>query len=213
MLSSMKPYIKEACVDSLKQALQAEKNGANRIELCDRLDLGGTTPSESLIKQVHDKLSIPIRVMIRPRGGDFVYSKEELQQMITSIEFCKSLGVEGVVFGVLNKKNHLVLDQLSQLIETSLPMKVVIHKAIDLTPDPVVATTELLKLNGISTILSSGGNRTAYEGRENLKAMIAVAGQGFEIMPGGKVTSANLEALHAILGARAYHGKKIVGDL
>ena len=200
-------------MENLKQAIQAEKNGADRIELCDRLDLGGTTPSQSLIEQAHEKLNIPIRVMIRPRGGDFVYSKEELREMLTAIEYCKTLGVEGVVFGILDKENHLVLDQLSLLIEASLQMKVVIHKAIDLTPDPVAATEQLLNLPGISTILSSGGRETAYQGRENLKAMIALAGQHFEIMPGGKVTRANLEELHALLGARAYHGKKIVGNI
>lgn len=209
----MKPYIKEACVENLKQAIQAEKNGADRIELCDRLDLGGTTPSQKLIKEAHTQLNIPIRVMVRPRGGNFVYSAEELQQMIATIKYCKTTGVEGVVFGILDKENQLVLDQLSHLIELSLPMKVVIHKAIDLTPDPVAATRKLLNLNGITTILSSGGSSTAYEGRENLKAMIALAGQRFEIMPGGKVRDSNLEELHALLGATAYHGKKIVGDI
>lgn len=209
----MKPYTKEACVGNLKQAIQAEKNGADRIELCDRLDLGGTTPSQKLIKEAHAHLNIPIRVMVRPRGGDFVYSTEELQQMNVTIEYCKAVGVEGVVFGILDKQNQLALDQLSQLIELSLPMKVVIHKAIDLTPDPVAATRKLLNLDGITTILSSGGSSTAYEGRENLKAMMAFAGQRFEIMPGGKVTDSNLKELHALLGANAYHGKKIVGDI
>lgn len=209
----MSSFTKEACVSTLKHALQAQNYGADRIELCDRLDLGGTTPSRELIKQANDELNIPIRVMIRPRGGDFSYSEDEIQEMIDAIHYCKSVGVEGVVFGVLDEENRLDTAQISRLIEAALPLKVVIHKAIDLTPDPVAALESLIQIEGVTTVLTSGGRSTAFEGLNNLKAMIELAGEKLEIMPAGKVTYANLEELHRTLGARAYHGKKIVGDL
>ena len=209
----MKNLIKEACVGNLEEAINAEKQGADRLELCAELHLGGTTPSEELILQAKQQLHIPLRIMIRPRGGDFVYTEEELQEMRASIEFCKSAGVEAVVFGILDKENQLDLPRISELARLAQPLKVVIHKAIDLTPDPLEAAKQLCEIEEIDTILTSGGQPTAFEGREVLQRMIDSCGEKQEIMPGGKVSSANLEELHGLLGAKAYHGKLIVGNL
>lgn len=209
----MKNLIKEACVGNLKEAINAEKQGADRLELCAELHLGGTTPSEELILQAKQRVHIPLRIMIRPRGGDFVYSEEELQEMKASIEFCKTAGVEAVVFGILDRDNRLNLEKISELATLAQPLKVVVHKAIDVTPNPLEAAKALCELEEIDTILTSGGQATAFEGKEVLKEMIESCGKKLEIMPAGKVSDSNLEELHKILGATAYHGKLIVGNL
>ena len=123
--------IKEVCVDTFKDAVEAEKNGANRIELCSRLDLDGLTPSRQLIKKVISKLDIPVRVMIRPHGNGFVYNDSDLEEMIESIKFCKSLNIDGVVLGCLDSKNNLDFTQISELASIAKPLNVIIHKAID----------------------------------------------------------------------------------
>src|SRR5690606_31490145 len=156
--------IKEACVGDLKESIIAEKKGADRLELCAELHLGGTTPPEELILQAKQQVKIPLRIMIRPRGGNFIYSKAELAEMRNSIEFCKKAGVEAVVFGILKEDNSLDLEAISELAALAQPLKVVVHKAIDLTPDPLEAAKELCRIGKIDTILTSGGKPTAFEG-------------------------------------------------
>ncbi len=206
-------YIKEACVESLEQALNAEKLGADRLELCADLDLDGLTPATKLIKEVIAQVQIPVRVIIRPRAGDFVYSKAELDAMKTSIQLCKELGVAGVVFGVLKSDNSLDLVANGKLARAAKPMKTVIHKAIDYTPDPLEALKQVIHLKSIDTVLTSGGLATAFDGIETLKAMIELAGDELELMPAGRITNLNVEELHSILNANAYHGSRIVGEL
>lgn len=205
-------YIKEACVENLSQVLQAQKKGADRIELCDRLDLDGTTPSRELIRAAKET-GIPVRVMIRPRGGNFIYSEKELKEMQESILFCKEQGVEGVVFGIQKEDGSLNYEQIQKLAEFASPLKVVVHKAIDSTPDPVDAVKDLLKIGEVSSILTSGGMETAFEGKDNLKKMIEIADGQIEIVVAGKVKDSNIEQLHQFLHSTAYHGKRIVGDL
>jgi len=144
-------FIKEACVESLEEAIIAGKLGADRIELCADLSKDGITPSRAVIESAKQQLKIPIRVMIRPREGDFVYSEVEFDGMKQDIEYCKQLGVEGVVFGILNKDKTLDVERIAALAALSKPLKVVIHKAIDETPDILKATKELKAIN-----LSSG---------------------------------------------------------
>lgn len=208
----MSKYIKEACVENLSQVVQAKKRGADRIELCDRLDLDGTTPSRQLIVSAKET-GIPVRVMIRPRGGNFVYTEEELIQMIVSIEFCKKAEVEGVVFGILKNDNGLDYQQIGKLAGIASPLKVVVHKAIDDTPDPVEAVKNLLLIENISAVLTSGGKPTAFEGQESLREMVKLMGDRMEIVAAGKITDDNIEEVHKQIGAKAYHGKKIVGNL
>ncbi|WP_373055731.1 copper homeostasis protein CutC [Zunongwangia sp. H14] len=206
-------YLKEACVETFQQAMNAENLGANRIELCARLDLEGITPSKELIKQCMDRLNIPLRIMIRPRAGDFVYSEEEMEKMKSSIRFCKDLGVDGVVFGILNKDKTLNLDAISKLVNFALPLKVIIHKAIDETPHILTAVKELCQIGGITSILTSGGKLRALEGIPVLKNMIEISRNQVEIIPAGNITSENVEDIHLQLGAKVYHGKLIVGKL
>lgn len=208
----MDQYIREACVESLEQVLKAQQKGADRIELCDRLDLGGTTPSKELILAANET-GLPVRVMIRPRGGNFSYSTEELEEMVESIKFCKTAGVEAVVLGVVKEDGKLDYEEIARLVKIAKPLKVVVHKAIDETPDPVQAVGPLLAIDGVSSILTSGGSATAFEGKKRLKEMLETVGGKLEIVVAGKVTAENLDVLHECLNATAYHGKLIVGEL
>jgi copper homeostasis protein len=206
-------FLKEACVETLQQAVMAQEKGANRIELCSHLEEGGLTPSKELITKVVKKVNIPVRVMIRPRAGNFIFSEEEIVQMKASIDLCKNAGVEGVVFGVLKGDHTLDLRVISELIAIANPLKIVIHKAIDDTVNPLHAVRELVKLGGVDTVLTSGGFATAAEGKETLKEMLEICWDHIELMPAGSITDKNLSEIDEFLGARAYHGRKIVGDL
>ncbi len=204
-------YIREACVETFEQCIQAEKNGAERIELCADLANDGLTPSMALIRKAKESLNIPIRVMIRPRPGGFIYSDAEIEAMKLSIKDCIGLGVEGVVFGVCKIDRTLDLEKTSTLIAIAQPLKVTIHKAIDTCIDPL-AEVKKLKSIGVHAILSSGKASTAREGAALLKKMVEIAGS-IQIVVCGKVTNENLSEIDQLIGAPAYHGKKIVGNL
>lgn len=209
----MDGIIREACVENLEQALNAQSLGANRIELCSDWAADGLTPSESLIEAVNDAVTIPVRVMIRPRAGDFCYNEEELRQMKENINICKEIGVDGVVFGILKKDNTLNIEAIESLSKESYPLNVVIHKAIDSTPEIMEALMQLFKIREIRTILTSGGKSNAFEGADILKKMQELAGEDIEIMVQGGITRINFNEIHNLLGARAYHGKYVVGDI
>jgi copper homeostasis protein len=202
--------VKEVCVDSLEDALKAEKNGANRIELCGRLDLDGLTPSRDLIRNAVSILKIPIRVMIRPKHPSFEYSENEINTMISDIEFCKSFGLDGVVFGCLDANSNFKMDQINRLSEIAKPLKVIIHKAIDYT-NSVTDSLSLLSTNSnINGVLTSGGERFAINAVETLKKMLVLVPDRFEIIIAGGITFENFESLHAITNGKFYHGKKII---
>ncbi len=206
-------YLKEACVDSLAQAVKAEAQGADRIELCSRLDLDGLTPSMDLIAAAKSNLSIPTRVMIRPRAGSFVFSNEEINQMLDAINYCNSLEMEGVVIGVLKSNNNINLEVTKKLAKEAGRMKVTFHKAFDLTPNPHVAFQELADLKLIDAVLTSGQQSTAVEGVDLLKKLIQAGPEYPSVIVAGKVNQKNIESLHLMLDAKYFHGKKIVGDL
>lgn len=202
--------ILEACVETLEDAILAEKNGANRIELCGDLTVGGITPDENLTSQCVETLSIPIMAMVRPRGGNFVYSKSEVEEMKCSIDFFKKIGVAGVVFGMLNEKNEVDIVLTKELAAYAKPLLVTFHKAIDDTPDPIKSIDQISQIPGIQRVLTSGGKATAKEGASILKEMQkAVAGK-IIILAAGKVTKENLDAVHQYVGISEYHGKRIV---
>jgi len=205
--------ILEACVESYEQAVLAEKKGANRIELCGDLSVGGITPDFDLTKKLVAELSIPIMVMVRPRGGNFVYSDNELEQMKNSILTFKKIGVAGVVFGILNDDFTINLEQTKELTDLAKPLKVTFHKAIDRTSDLIQALDNLLTIKKIDKILTSGGQPTALEGKDILKEMIVNAAGKITILSAGKITVDNLDLIHQEIGGLEYHGRKIVGDL
>lgn len=210
MVTPSKMIIREACVDSLENALRAERSGANRIELCSHLELDGLTPDTNLLESAFKELSIPIHVMIRPREGNFEYTSAEQEQMVKDIRTCKELGVAGVVIGALKADGRVDKEITSNLAAEASPMKVTFHKAIDYTADILEAVMEIRTILGITGILTSGGAQTAEEGLEILRKMLALAGPDLEIIAAGKVTKENLDRLHHELRAPAYHGKKIV---
>lgn len=201
--------IKEVCVESFSEALAAEKRGADRIELCDNLYLGGTTPSYGTIKMAMEKLSIPAFPIIRPRGGDFYYSKEEIEIMKEDIKICKSLGAKGVVLGVLTADNKVDFETLKELVALASPMEVTFHKAVDELKDPVEVIDRFVEI-GVRRILSSGTKETALEGKDILNTMIKKADGRITILIAGKVTSDNLDEVASAIPSTEYHGKKII---
>jgi copper homeostasis protein len=202
--------IKEVCVDSLDDAINAEKNGANRIELCGRLDLDGLTPSKDLIKSAFSILKIPIRVMIRPKHPSFVYSEDEISTMIDDIKFCKNLGLDGVVFGCLDEEYNFEMKQINRLSEVAKPLNVIIHKAIDSTSS-VFESLSLISINSnINGVLTSGGERFAINAVETLKKMLVLVPNRFEIIIAGGITFQNFDKLNDIVNGKFYHGKKII---
>ena len=203
----------EACVETRDEAILAERMGAHRIELCSRLDLDGLSPDKELIKKVTSAVGIPVKVMIRPRSGSFIYNLDELNTMKRSIQFCKNNGVQGVVFGMLDTKNMLQYEQIEMLSKLASPLEVTIHKAIDRTPDPVASVSGLLQIENITSVLTSGGAESAFDGYKIIKEMMRAAKEKITIIAAGKITKNNLVEVHQLIGAREYHGRKIVGAL
>jgi len=205
--------IKEACVETFEEAQKAEQQGASRIELCSDLANDGLTPSPELMQKTCAALKIPVMVMIRPRAGNFVHSKEEINQMKTDIDRAKKAGAAGVVFGLLTSENKIDVENTLLLVEYAHPLPVTFHKAIDGLENPVEGVEALKKISGIKRILTSGGKPTAMEGLENLKKMLQIAGGNPIIMLAGKVTDKNVEELQQLTGATEFHGRRIVGNL
>ena len=201
--------IKEACVESLIDAIEAEKRGADRIELCDNLSQGGTTPSYGTIKLALSTLKIPVFPIIRPRGGDFYYTPAEIEVIKEDIKICKSLGAKGVVLGILTADKKIDFKTLAEFMELAKPMEVTFHKAIDELEDPTLVIDELINL-GVKRILSSGTKPTALEGKDILNKMIEKAGDRLTIVVAGKVTKKILPEVSSLIPAKEYHGKVIV---
>lgn len=206
----MKNPIYEACVETVEQAILAEKNGADRIELCGDLSVGGVTPSLDLLKKTIDSISIPIMAMARPRGGDFVHTADEIFQIKKAIDLFKSLNIKGVVFGFLTIESEIDLELTKEMVQYASPLEVTFHKAIDQTSDPVKSIQDLSSINGIQRVLTSGGERTAMEGRDKLKQMKKVVEGKMKVLVAGKVTTENREELHKLIQADEYHGRRIV---
>lgn len=201
--------VKEVCVESFDEALRAVRAGASRIELCDNLAVGGTTPSFGTIKLCLEELAVPVVVMIRPRGGNFHYSKDEFEIMKTDILQCKKLGVKGVVFGLLDETGNVDNVNTRELVALSNPMQVTFHKAIDQVVDILKAVTHLKEI-GVDRILSSGGKDTALEGEETLKRMIQLASPQLTIIVAGKVSYENFMEVQEKIPSEEYHGRRLV---
>ncbi|MFN8207975.1 MAG: copper homeostasis protein CutC [Bacteroidales bacterium] len=202
----------EACVEGIEEAMRAEVQGAHRIELCSALQEGGITPSIGLIREAVSYLTIPVFVMIRPRGGNFVYSSSEIRVMKEDIVACREAGVHGVVFGMLQHDGSINLDQLYTLVEVARPMQITFHKAIDSSWN-IPYELGRLRDAGIHRVLSSGGCETALEGAPVLNEMLRIANGKIKIVVAGKVTCDNVNDLAAMIPASEFHGKKIVGNL
>lgn len=180
----------EICANSYQSAKNACDAGAHRIELCQELSVGGITPSYGLLKQVIENLSIPVFVLIRPRGGNFVYSNAEFEVMKHDIEVCKELGCAGIVSGVLNEDRSMDIVRTKELVELSKPLDFTFHRAFDEVKNPKKALEQLIDM-GVHRVLTSGQQKTAKEGLELLKELNDIANGRLSILAGGGVNSEN----------------------
>ncbi|MCF0038457.1 copper homeostasis protein CutC [Dyadobacter fanqingshengii] len=193
----------EVCAYSLESCINAQAGGAGRIELCGGLGEGGTTPSAGLIEVVRQHIDIDLFVMIRPRGGDFVYDVFEEEIMRKDIDLAKKLGANGVVLGILTSDGQVDIARTKALVEYAYPMKVTFHRAFDLTPDPIKALKAVIE-TGAERILTSGQKPAAVEGITLLEQLSKEAGDSIEIMAGGGVNHNNAAQL-AAAGVHSLH--------
>ena len=202
--------IKEACVETFEDAITAEKNGADRIELCSNLNFDGLTPSKSLVTKLLNTLKIPMKVMIRPREGDFCYNSSEISQMCDDIRYFSNLGVFGVVFGVLDQDNSVDVQSVNHLMQFANGLNCTFHKAIDETDDIISQLKILIKYSKISSILSSGCSKSALSGSTVLQNMIKIAKSDISIICAGSITHRNFSEVHSLINAKEYYGKNII---
>jgi copper homeostasis protein len=201
--------LRESCVESLNDALLAEFNGVERIEFCDNLFVGGTSVSYGVIKSVLQNLKIPVLFMIRPRGGNFVYSEAEFESMKADVEICRQLGCYGVVAGILLENGNVDMARTKDLVDLAGGMHFTFHKAFDRCPDVKQALEDVIS-TGVGRLLTSGQADTAENGMDCLNDIYTQANGRIKIVAAGKVTSENLIALSAKTDIHEFHGKRIV---
>ena len=201
----------EICVDSIESAIIAQKAGADRIELCQNLSEGGTTPGYGTIASVRNNLTIGINVIIRPRGSDFIYTDTEFDIMRRDIEACGEAGVDGIVLGILLRDGNIDIERTSRLIDTAQPMKATFHRAFDMCPDPIKGLEDII-LTGAERILTSGQKPNADEGSGLIESLVEKAGTRIIIMPGGGINESNIVSIARKTGASEFHltGRKVV---
>lgn len=193
----------EVCVDSVESAMRAEAGGANRVELCDNLMEGGTTPSAGTIAVAREHLELGIQVMIRPRGGDFYYTDVEYEIMQHDVVVARRLGADGIVLGLLTPDGEVDKVRTARLIELARPLNVTFHRAFDMTRDPFRALDDLIEL-GVDRILTTGQEATLIEGAELIRVLMDQARDRVIIMPGG-ATERTIRKVVAQTGARELH--------
>jgi copper homeostasis protein len=199
-----KKILLEMSVESVEAAAAAERGGADRIELCSNLSVGGLTPDLALLRAAREEIRIRIFVMIRPRAGDFVYSPAEFTQMKKSIAEAKDAGADGLVFGILKPNRTVDVDRTRELVEIARPLPVTFHRAFDSCVDFSQALEDVVR-SGASRILTSGGASTAHEGAAKLKALVAVAGERVTIVPGAGINAGNILDLAGATRTREFH--------
>ena len=196
--------IVEACVNSVASAIEAEKGGAHRVELCDNLYEGGSTPSAATILVTIQNIGIDLHVLIRPRGGDFLYSDLEFEVMKRDITFCKENGVKGVVLGILHDNGTVDVERTSELVNAAAPMIVTFHRAFDMVNDPVQAIEDVIS-TGCRRILTSGHANKAWDGRDMISNLVSAAQGRIIIMAGSGINSENAKMLVLHTGVKEIH--------
>lgn len=197
-------YRLEICAFNLPSALAAQQAGADRIEFCAGPAEGGTTPSAGAIRTAREQLHIALYPIIRPRGGDFLYSDEEFRSMIRDIEYCKQVGCNGVVFGILLPDGSVDKARCSRLVEAAYPLGVTFHRAFDWAANPFEAMEAIIGM-GCERILTSGQRPTAPEGIPLLDQLVREADDRIIIMPGSGVRAGNIVELAEKTGASEFH--------
>ena len=206
----MSEFVLERCCTSAEQALETRENGAARVELCRDLSIGGVTPEHNLILAAV-RTGIPVNVLIRPRGGNFVYSADEIQQMVSDIEFCRSAGANGVVIGILHPDGSVNLEAMQLLIAAAQGMSITFHRAFDRCSNPQQALEDIISL-GCNRLLTSGLQDTAPQGQALIAELVKQAAGRIIIMPGSGVTPENINSLAAATGAREFHGTRLAAS-
>jgi len=194
----------EICCYSVESAIIAEENGADRIELCDNYSEGGTTPSFASVDYCIKNLKIPINIIVRPRGGDFLYTQLEYELIKKDVSKIKELNANGIVIGFLTKDGEIDLEKTKEIVALANPMEVTFHRAFDMCKNPLKALEELKDLN-ITRILTSGAKNTAMEGIDLLTSLVKKAGTKISILPGSGVNQNNLKELIIKTGAKEFH--------
>ena len=194
----------EICVDSLESAIAAERGGAQRVELCSDLLEGGITPSAGLIATARKKISIGLQVMIRPRGGDFLYSDDEFDVMRRDVLMAKQLGADGVVLGILDADANVDIRRTRQLVDLAKPLTTTYHRAFDMSAD-LNRSLEYAVEAGADRILTSGGAETAVGGAATLRRLVERAKNRVIIMAGGGIDDQNVQAVLEQTGVREIH--------
>lgn len=199
--------IEIACFNP-ESAITAFENGADRIELCDGLSEGGTTPDFETVKQLREKINIPVFVMIRPRGGDFTYSDEEFERMKSDLIQLKSLNVDGFVFGILDENDEVNMARNQELVELAKPYPCTFHRAFDRAENLEQSLEKVIGC-GFTTILTSGQKANVSEGKENLKKLVELSAGRIEILVGGGLRSTNIEEIREFTEAEYFHSSAI----
>ena len=209
----MQDFCKEVCVDNLEDAMRAVDLGANRIEYCSKLSEEGLTPEIEDVKYLLKNINIPLRIMIRPLSKSFNYSEQDISIILRDISTFKKIDIDGIVIGCLNNDDEIDLKKINLLTDKARPLKVIFHRAIDMTSDPLKSLKNLIKNSNVDGVLTSGGFKKAEDGVKLLKKMLNICPINFELIIAGKITSDNINKINQKLSAKFYHGKKIVGVL
>ena len=204
-------YKLEICVDSVESAINAQVAGADRIELCNNLTEGGTTPGLGTIISARDNLTIDLNVIIRPRGGDFHYTDLEYDIMRRDIDICGENGVNGIVLGLLRPEGDIDVERTAKLIEFARPMSVTFHRAFDMCADPEKSLEDVIE-TGADRLLTSGQNNQISEGTGLVAKLVKDAGNRLIIMPGGGINLTNISSIAKLTKAREFHltGRKVI---
>ncbi len=200
----MQKYKLEICVDSVDSSIEAEKGGADRIELCGNMFEGGTTPSLGVLAITKEKVKIPIYAMVRPRGGDFCYTDTEFLVMKREAEVMKELKIDGIVFGILQADGSVDTKRCEKLMKIFDSDKITFHRAFDVTSNMEKALDDIISL-GFERILTSGGEVNVMTGIISLKRIIQKAGDKIIIMPGSGINERNIKYIKDTLNAKEYH--------
>lgn len=205
-----KNQLEIACF-GLEAVALAQENGADRIELCLDMSVGGISPSSTLVAAAREITTAELYLMVRPRGGSFVYNEEEFNEMKKSVVDFKNQNADGFVFGILNEDGTVNEKQNAELVQLANPLPCTFHRAFDAVPDPNQALGQIIKI-GFSSILTSGGAANAVAGIDALENLMRVANNRIAIIPGGGVRSSNINTLLEHLGTNIFHSSAVLDD-
>ncbi len=204
-------YFLESCCTDVEQIRRAQEAGARRIELCEKLAVGGVTPSAELLKAAISVAKVPVNVLVRPRGGDFVFSAAEADTMLRDIELCREAGAAAVVIGALDSRGEVDMPLMRRLCDAASGMSVTFHRAFDVCADPLAAFEDVLAL-GCDRLLTSGHESDAFKGRFFIAELVERAAGRIIVMPGCGVRRSNIARIAADTGAVEFHASSAFFD-